>query len=487
MMQRRSSSSRAVPAALTTLVMAMLGGCANLAPEYERPVAPLPAQAWQSPSPAGAVATPASDLPVQDFFTDARLLGVVNLALANNRDLRVAALNIDRARAQWGLTRSAELPTVNATGGASRARTSADTSASGNPGTGNTFSASIGLSAWEIDFFGRLRNLTQAAQETLLSTTETRRATQISLVADTATAWLTLAADQRRLALATQTLRSQQATYDLIERARALGAESGLTLAQARTTVEAARADVATYTRQVAQDRNALELLTGSAVPADLLPAAPSYASGATNPVAAAASTASLLVAVPEGLSSEVLQRRPDVLAAEYTLRGAYANIGAARAAFFPRISLTASAGSASRELDGLFGNGTGTWSFAPQIVLPIFNAGALQASLDVARITRDINIAQYEKTLQTAFREVADALAARATVNEQLEAQRALVDASGKALELSQARFRAGSDSFLDVQVSQRSFYTAGQGLISYELAEQVNRITLYKVLGGG
>ena len=466
-------------ATLTLVSMAVLAGCANLAPDYERPGAPLPASTWQSPSPAGAVATPASELSVQDFFTDARLREVVSRALVNNRDLRVAALNIDRARAQWGLTRSAELPSVNATGGASRARTSADTSASGISTTSNTFSAAIGLSAWEIDFFGRLRNLTQAAQETLLSTTETRRATQISLVADTATAWLTLAADQRRLALATQTLRSQQATYDLIERARALGAESGLTLAQARTTVESARADVATYTRQVAQDRNALELLTGSAVPAELLPSA--------GDATTATGAASLLVSVPEGLSSEVLQRRPDVLAAEYTLRGAYANIGAARAAFFPRISLTASAGTASRELDGLFGSGTGTWSFAPQIVLPIFNAGALQASLDVARITRDINVAQYEKTLQTAFREVADALAARATVNEQLAAQRALVEASGKVLELSQARFRAGTDSFLDVQISQRSFYAAGQGLISYELAEQINRITLYKVLGGG
>ena len=401
---------RRLTTAIAIVSAAVLAGCVNLAPDYERPPAPLPASAWPAQAPAGAIAVPASDLPVQDFFTDARLRDVVHRALANNRDLRVAALNIDRARAQWGFTRAAELPSVNATGSAGRARTSADTSATGNSTTNNTFSASVGLAAWEIDFFGRLRNLTDAAQEALFSTAETRRTTQISLVADTATAWLTLAADQRRLALATQTLRSQQATYDLIERARALGAESGLTLAQARTTVESARADVATYTRQVAQDRNALELLVGAPVPADLLPAA--------NTGGAVDGPASLLVSVPEGLPSEVLQSRPDVLAAEHTLRGAYANIGAARAAFFPRISLTASAGTASRELDGLFGSGTGTWSFAPQIVLPIFNAGALQASLDVARITRDINIAQYEKTLQTAFREVADALAARATVN---------------------------------------------------------------------
>ncbi|MBN9408135.1 MAG: efflux transporter outer membrane subunit [Burkholderiales bacterium] len=455
----------------------VLAGCANLAPDYERPAAPLPRADWPAGSPAAAaVSTPPAELPVRDFFVDARLRDVVTLALANNRDLRVAALNIERARAQYGLVRAGEGPTVTATGGVTRSGTSAATAANGRSTTSNTFSASVGLASWEIDFFGRLRNLSDAAQQTLLSSTETRRATQISLVADTATAWLTLAADQRRLALARDTLQSQQATYERIERARALGAESGLTLAQARTTVEAARADVATYTRQVTQDRNLLELLAGGAVPAALLP------SGSSAPTAA-----SLLVTVPDGLPSEVLQNRPDVLAAEYTLRGANANIGAARAAFFPRISLTGSLGTASRELDGLFGSGTGTWSFGPQIVLPIFNAGALQASLDVAEITRDINVAQYEKTLQVAFREVADALATRATVAEQLDAQRALREASGRALELSQARFRAGADSFLDVQVSQRAFYAAGQGLISYELAEQLNRITLYKVLGGG
>ena len=455
----------------------VLAGCASLAPEFERPVAPIPATGWPAaPSGPGTVAVPAAELPVRDFFIDPRLRQVVQLGLANNRDLRVAALNIERARAQYGIQQAAQLPSINATGSGNRARSAADLAANGNPTTSTSLSASIGLASWELDFFGRVRNLSDAALEAFLSTQETRRATQITLVSDTATAWLTLAADQRRLALARETLRSQQGTYDRIDRARALGAESGLTLAQARTTLESARADVATFTRQVAQDRNALDLLAGGPVPVALLPE-PDGEIGVT----------AMLVTVPEGLPSDLLQNRPDVLASEHTLRGANASIGAARAAFFPRISLTASAGTASRDLDRLFGSGNGTWSFAPQIVLPIFNAGALQASLDVAEITRDINVAQYEKTLQVAFREVADALAGRATVNEQLDAQRALRDASATALSLSEARFRSGLDSYLDVQIAQRSFYTASQGLIAYQLAEQVNRLTLYKVLGGG
>ncbi|MDF1485146.1 efflux transporter outer membrane subunit [Ramlibacter sp. H39-3-26] len=472
-MKARHSAWRAAALAAAWLA----AGCANLAPGYVQPAAPVPA-AWQSAVPRpGALAAPVPDLTVQDFFIDPRLRGVVELALSSNRDLRVAALNIERARAQYGIQRASLLPAINATGAASRTRTAEDVSSNGIATTQNAFSANAGLASWEIDFFGRLRNLDDAALETFLATTETRRSTQISLVADTATAWLTLAADQRRLRLARETLQSQQASYELTRRAHAVGAESGLTLAQARTTVDAARADVAGYTRAVAQDRNALALLAGAAVPEALLPPADDDS----------AAQAAALVAVPEGLPSDLLQSRPDVLAAEHTLRGANANIGAARAAFFPRITLTAQAGSASRDLDRLFAGGNGAWTFAPQIVLPIFSAGALQASLDVAEITRDINVAQYEKTLQTAFREVADALAARATVDEQLAAQRSLRDTSATALELSQARYRTGVDSYLDVQVAQRSLYSAGQTLITLQLAEQVNRLTLYKVMGGG
>ncbi|KAF1049998.1 efflux transporter outer membrane subunit [Xylophilus sp.] len=469
-------------AALAALLA--LAGCTNLAPDYARPAVPLPA-AWPAGSaPAPASATPAvADLAVDDFLRDERLRGTVRLALDNNRDLRVAAFNIDRARAQYGIQRAALFPAVSATGAVTRARTAADTTTTGRSTTTNTFSAGVGFSSWEIDFFNRVGNLTDAALETYFSTADTQRSTRLALVADTATAWLTLAADQRRLQLARDTLKSQQATYDLTSRAHAVGAESGLTLAQTRATAESARADVASYSRAVAQDRNALALLVGAQVPDALLPVAPA----ANGDPAAPLPEAAALVGVPDGLPSDVLVNRPDVLAAEHTLRGAFASIGAARAAFFPRITLTTQAGGASRDLDRLFAGDNRAWSFAPQIVLPIFTAGQLQASLDVARITRDINVAQYEKTLQTAFREVADALAARATLGEQLDAQRALLAADVTAFSLSQSRWRTGVDSYLDVQVNQRALYTAGQALITLQLAEQANRITLYKVLGGG
>ncbi|XAH23398.1 efflux transporter outer membrane subunit [Xylophilus sp. GW821-FHT01B05] len=460
---------------LSLIACAVLAGCGSLAPDYQRPAAPIPGT-WAPARVAPDTATPAPALDWRSFFLDERLRQVVGLALEHNRDLRVAALNIERTRAQYGIQRANLFPAVNATVAGSRTGAAADTAASGRASTLNQFNAGVGFASYEIDFFGRLRNLDDAALETFFATAETRRSVQISLVADVANAWLTLAADQRRLQLAQDTLKSQQASYDLTRQAHALGSESGLTLAQSRTTVDTARSDVASYSRLVAQDRNALALLVGASVPDTLLPRA-------ADPAAPAAA----LVAVPEGLPSELLQNRPDVLAAEHTLQGASANIGAARAAFFPRISLTASAGSASRELDRLFANGNGSWTFAPQIVLPIFSGGALRASLDVARITRDINVAQYEKTLQTAFREVSDALDARATLGEQLDAQRSLRDATETALRLSQARFRTGMDSYLDVLVSERAFYTAGQNLITLQLAEQANRITLYKTMGGG
>ncbi|WP_198971322.1 efflux transporter outer membrane subunit [Xylophilus sp. ASV27] len=470
-----------VIASLGAAACTILAGCGSLAPEYRRPPAPLPA-AWKpavaerSSDAAQGTGTPAAELDWRGFFLDARLRQVLALALERNRDLRVAALNIERARAQYGIQRANLFPAVNATAAGSRTGAAADTAASGRASTLNQFNVGVGFASYEIDFFGRLRNLDDAALETFFATAETRRSAQISLVADVANAWLTLAADQRRLRLAQETLQSQQASYELTRQAHALGSESGLTLAQSRTTVDAARSDVAAYKRQVAQDANALALLAGGPVPDALLPSA-------DDPAAPAAA----LVAVPQGLPSELLQNRPDVLAAEHTLQAANASIGAARAAFFPRISLTASAGSASRDLDRLFASGNGTWSFAPQIVLPIFSAGALAASLDVARITRDINVAQYEKTLQTAFREVSDALDARATLGEQLDAQRSLREASETALRLSRARFRTGLDSYLDVLVSERAFYAAGQNLITLQLAEQANRITLYKTLGGG
>ena len=497
---------------LTVLAAALLAsGCANLAPTYERPALPVPAT-LPSPVPlavvptatptaaqaaaSGPAATPADTnadttagprLPAEQaaaaawrsFFTEPRLRGTVELALANNRDLRVAALNIERARAQYRIQEAAVLPAINATGSGNRQRQPASVSSNGQARITSTYSAQLGLSAYELDFFGRVRNLSDAALQTFLSTQSNRRTTQIALVADTATAWLNLAADQQRLLLAQQTLKARQDSYELTRRAFELGGQSGLTLAQAQTTVDSARVDVAAYTTQVQQSRNALELLAGSPVPAELLPDAQAP-SVIERPVAA-------LVEVPAALPSAVLQQRPDVVAAEELLKGAQASIGAARAAFFPRITLTAAAGVASGELSSLFSGGNGAWSFVPSITLPIFNAGSNQANLDVALAQRDIQLATYEKTLQVAFREVADALAQRSTLAERLAAQQSLTEATGRTLQLSQALFRSGAYSYLEVLDAQRTLYTAQQTLITLRLAEQANRLTLYRVLGGG
>ncbi|UXJ55150.1 efflux transporter outer membrane subunit [Pseudomonas citronellolis] len=451
---------------LPLLLALLLGGCVNLAPDYQRPAAPVAAQ-WPGAAPAGASQ---ADVDWREFFVDARLRDTVARALANNRDLRVAALNVEYQRAQYRIQRAELFPAVSASAEGTRQRALSD----GTTAVSSQYSVGLGVSSYELDLFGRLRNLKDAALEDYLALEQTRRSTQISLVAEVASAWMTLAADQQLLKLASDTHASQQKTYELVQRSHGLGGESGLSLAQARSTVESARAEAASYASQVEQDRNALELLVGERLDANLLP-------GDTGLDAA------LLVTVPAGLPSSLLQRRPDVLAAEHTLKAANADIGAARAAFFPSVSLTASGGSASGELSGLFKSGSRAWSFAPSISLPIFDAGSNQAGLDAAKITRDIDVANYEKALQTAFSEVADALSVRSHINERLDAQRELTAATDKSYDLSLALYKQGSDSFLEVLDAQRSLYSAQQTLISLELAEQVNRVTLYKVLGGG
>ncbi|AMO77045.1 efflux transporter outer membrane subunit [Pseudomonas citronellolis] len=451
---------------LPLLLALLLGGCVNLAPDYQRPAAPVAAQ-WPGAAPAGASQ---ADVDWREFFVDARLRDTVARALANNRDLRVAALNVEYQRAQYRIQRAELFPAVSASAEGTRQRALSD----GTTAVSSQYSVGLGVSSYELDLFGRLRNLKDAALEDYLALEQTRRSTQISLVAEVASAWMTLAADQQLLKLARDTHASQQKTYELVQRSHGLGGESGLSLAQARSTVESARAEAASYASQVEQDRNALELLVGERLDASLLP-------GDTGLDAA------LLVTVPAGLPSSLLQRRPDVLAAEHTLKAANADIGAARAAFFPSVSLTASGGSASGELSGLFKSGSRAWSFAPSINLPIFDAGSNQAGLDAAKITRDIDVANYEKALQTAFSEVADALSVRSHINERLDAQRELTAATDKSYDLSLALYKQGSDSFLEVLDAQRSLYSAQQTLISLELAEQVNRVTLYKVLGGG
>ncbi|KAF1044020.1 MAG: Outer membrane protein OprM [Xylophilus sp.] len=383
-------------------ILAALAGCASMAPPYEQPAAPVPAQ-FRDAVPGTPDAAPVADLDWREVFVDERLRQVIALALRNNRDLRVAVLNIEKARATYQIQRASLLPTVAASGSHSAARTSAASSSTGTSVVSRSDSVSVGFSSWELDLFGRIRSLKDQALESWLATAETQRSTRMSLVAEVASDWLTAGAYQQRLVLAQQTLDSQRRTLELTRRKHAQGLSSGVDVASVESSVESARADVGSYATSLEQARNALELVVGAAVPDDLLP-------GAGDADAAVA-----LAPLPEKLESRALLQRPDVLYAEHTLKAANANIGAARAAFFPTITLTASAGRASDSLSSLFDAGTRTWSFAPSISVPIFNAGSLQASLDSAKIATDIAVADYEKAIQTAFSEVADALAARA------------------------------------------------------------------------
>jgi len=454
---------------------ALLGGC-NLIPAYQQPSLPV---APRFSGDQGAASTlPVADLGWRDVFTDPALRRVIDLALTNNRDLRVAVLNIEKARATYRVQDAALFPTIKASGSSSGSRTPADQSQTGRALTAHSYSATLGFSAYELDLFGRVRSLSTQALEQFFSTEENRRSTQISLIAEVATDYLTLASDQDLLKLAQSTLASQSNTYALQQRTFELGSSSALTLSQAQTSVETARVDVEKYTSQVAQDINALVLVVGTDIPDDLLPTSlPERSTAETSPLAS----------IPPGLSSDLLQRRPDILKAERDLKAANAYIGAARAAFYPSISLTASAGTSSTSLSNMFKGGSGTWSFAPQISLPIFDAGTNKANLASAKADRDIYLADYEKAIQTAFREVSDALAQRNTLGRQLDAQQALVDATSKSYRLSQARFKQGVDSYLDVLDSQRSLYTAQQDLISTQLSRFTNLVTFYKTLGGG
>lgn len=472
---------------LTAIAVAgVLSGC-TLMPRYARPDAPVPERfagtELSTASTSTDAASPAQAIDIANIgwrqvFTDPALQQVIALALENNRDLRVAALNIEVARAQYRVERAALLPAVQGTGTANNARTPSELAIPGQPQVFRTYSANIGVSSYELDLFGRVRSLKEQALQQFLSTAEARRSTHISLVAEVATAYLTLAADHQLLQLAQSTLSSQGDSYRLQQRSFELGVASQLSLRQAQTTVESARVDVERYTAQVAQDRNALVLLVGTQVPAGLLPQAlPDGASVDGN----------VLASVPAGLPSQLLQRRPDILEAERNLRAANANIGAARAAFFPSISLTASTGSSSSSLSNLFDSGTRAWSFVPTLTLPIFNAGRNRANLDMAKANRDIEVAQYEKAIQSAFREVSDALAQRETLGRQLQAQQALVDATADSYRLSQARFERGVDSYLQALDAQRALYSAQQNLITTQLSRFTNLATFYKAMGGG
>ncbi len=457
------------------VIVAFLGGC-SLAPEYRRPAAPVPADwptgaAYQETRSA-ASAPMAAELPWREFFTDRRLQEIIGIALNNNRDLRIAALNVERARALYGIQRAELLPIVNAIGSGVQQHIPADLSTTGNAMTVKQYSVNLGIASWEIDFFGRIRSLKDRALAEYLATEQARLSAQILLVSTAAQAYLALAADREALKLVASTLETQEASYRLIKKSYDVGLASKLDLRRAQSQVDAARGDVARYTQLAAQDENALNLLVGSPVPPALLPLE--------------LGGVSTLAEISPGLSSDLLLRRPDVMAAEHRLKAANANIGAARAAFFPRISLTTAIGTASADLSGLFKSGQDTWSFAPQIMLPIFDARTWSA-YDVVKVEREISVTQYEKVIQAAFREMADALAVLGTVNQQIAAQQSLVEAVAETYRLAHMRYTRGIDSYLGVLDAQRSLYGAQQGLIALRMVRLVNQITLYRVLGGG
>ncbi len=450
-----------------------------MAPDYDRPAAPV---ADALPYAEGRAGETASLVSWRDVFTDPTLQALIETALESNRDLRVATLNVERARALYRIQRADSLPTIAASGDYSRQRfgENASTGVVGAPGSGSgpitieQFSATAGVSAYELDLFGRVRSLNRQALETYFATDEARKAAQIALVAEVASAYLQLAADRELLALARDTYKSQQTSLGLTQQLVDNGVGNDLDVQRARTSIERARADAASLEAQVARDENALRLLLGAE-------AAP----GAED--AAAISEVELQRDIPVGVRSDILLGRPDVLAAENRLKAANANIGAARAAFFPRILLTASAGTASAELSDLFSGGTGVWSFAPSVSVPIFTGGRNRAQLAGAKIDRDIAQAEYEQAIQTAFREVADALATRSTINERINATENLADASARTYALSEARFRNGVDDYLAVLDAQRADYAARQELVAARLAEAANVIEIYRAFGDG
>jgi multidrug efflux system outer membrane protein len=456
-----------------------------LEPQYHRPPAPVPAL------PDGtAGGTAAADIGWREFFPDPQLQQLIALALTSNRDLRVAALNVQSAQAQYRIQRAQLFPTINASAVEQVQETPVGvllsefpTASAATAGTGSalptsitthTYDVGVGFTNYELDLFGRIRSLSHAALQQYFSSGETRRSVQLTLVAEVATAYLTVLADQTLLDITRDTLKSQQESYALTEKTFSGGTNTELALRQAETTVDTARANLAQYNRQLAQDRDALQLLLGAPIPDGI-----DFSGGLDR--------GNTVAELEEGIPSDVLVRRPDILAAEHQLMAANAQIGAARAAFLPSIELTGSFGTESSQLSGLFQGASRAWAFSPQISVPIFAGGANVANLQATKLARDTAIAQYEKAIQTAFREVADALIARGTLDDQLAAQQALVKASAAAYRLADMRYRGGVDSYLNALVAQVSLYGAQQQLQAVRVLRLQNLVTLYKALGGG
>ncbi|MFT3804192.1 MAG: efflux transporter outer membrane subunit [Burkholderiaceae bacterium] len=470
---RRRRASLAVALAIAT----MATGCSFI-PAHERPPAPIPA-AYPASS-QGAPGTTKADAPApadvawQDFFGDERLRRLIQIALDNNRDLRVAVLNVEQARAAFQIRRADLFPTVNVGAQATRSYTPSTLSVTGAPLLYNTLGASVGITSYELDLFGRVRALKDQALAQFFATEENRKAAQISLVASVANAYLAIVADDELLRLTEQTLSTRDESFRLSKLRFDNGVASEVDLRQAETLVEAARASMVALRRQRQLDENTLVLLLGQELPADL---PPSQALGEQT----------MLAEVPPGLPSDLLVRRPDIRAQEQQLVSAEANIGAARAAFFPRIALTGSFGFGSRELNQLFEGSSRQWSIGPALSVPIFDGGRNRATLESARVQRDIMVAEYEKTIQSAFKEVSDALAGSATLGDQLSALRAQAEAEAQRLKLADLRYRGGASSYLDLLDAQRSLYTVQQSVIQTQLAQLQARVTLYRALGGG
>lgn len=440
----------------------LLSGCAMI-PKHERPVAPV---AGQYPGVTATNASAIATLSWTNYFADERLKQLIGLALTNNCDFQVAVLNVEQSRAQYRITRSASLPAVNASGSYQKSHA--------NGATSDQWNASLGSTAYEVDLFGRVRSLNRQALEKYFATVEGKRSAQVSLVAEVATEYFTLRQTEEQIALAKQTLQTVQDSYALNKATFDAGASSELDLRTAEGQVQTAKINLLTYERAREQAENYLMLLIGQPMPTNL---PPSRAFNDTN----------LLADIPAGLPSELLQQRPDILEAEHTLKAANANIGAARAAFFPTITMTASVGSTSAEFEKLFGGGTGVWSFSPQVTVPIFTAGQNLASLDAAKVSKRIEVQNYLKAIETAFREVADALVASRSYTEQIGEESILVTAQQRRFELANLRYRQGEDTYLNVLSSQQDLYNAQQDLLQARFRQLGSQISLYKAVGGG
>ena len=458
---------------------ACMAGC-TMIPAYRQPALPVPDQYPVPAADSKSGPAIAADIAAHEVFRDERLNRLVDLALANNRDLRTAVLNVQQTEAQYRISRSSLLPTVQGSAGATRSHSSFSTgSVAGQPAsntgiTSNSFSANVGVTSYELDLFGHVRSQNAQALEQYFQSQEAQRAAQVSLVGQVATQYLSLRETEELLTLTRNTLAAVQSSYDLNKALFDAGSSNELDLRQSEGQVESARINVETYQRQLQQARDALQLLLGAPIPEDL-------------PAVRPFSDADMIADVPAGLPSDLLTRRPDILESEHALKAANANIGVARAAFFPSVSLTGSVGVSSTQLSSLFKAGSGVWSFGPQISVPLFTGGHNVAQLDVARVSEQLEVAAYEKAIQSAFREVADALVGVDSYARQITLEQALIETQQRRLELATLRYRQGEDTYLNELAAQQDLYSAQQGLLQAQFNRLSSKVSLYQALGGG